>query len=622
MHRSLILSLEHAKNRILERVPLSDLIGESVSLQSQSGRKVGLCPFHSEKSPSFFVFDKNYHCFGCKAHGDAISFVRAQLGLSFIEALKHLAKKYSIEAPELFNNQLNEKKQQEASLSYRALSITKKFYIDNLWSEKGAKARSYLKERGFSEEKMREFHFGLSLDENSSLANHLKRNGIPPQIGISSSLIANSTYSNGFYDFFRNRVMIPIHDRHGRAIAFGGRTLGDDPAKYKNSRETSLFVKSSTLFGFDQARESIRTKKHAIIVEGYMDALQLWNYGFTETVACLGVALTTNHLKILANLTNLVYLVFDGDTAGRQAILRTVKNALEIPQLEIRVIPLPEGMDPDSMVREHGQEHFQQLIIDSYDLLDYAISTRFKNIHPLGIPNLIQEELIPWLLTFSDQIKRSFLLKKIESLSGIPFSELKEQLQKASFTHRNEPQAQKTFSKEPLPPTPPQEPANKPAPLPPLNRLEFEIAGHIYFSSPGKIDIDLARRIVTKKLELSGLWLDFFMEMLTSLENGESPQSRSKSDWDSSFEDSVLKLIDSLEQRKGAFEFNDQSIQIDKIYKKIKILSLKNSRAELKKLLLKHPSNDEEFSESARVLEAISNINSELEKIEKELFKT
>src|SRR5690606_5820109 len=156
------------------------------------------------------------------------------------------------------------------------------------------------------------------------------------------------------YDFFQHRLMIPILDRYGRVIAFGGRTLGNDPAKYKNSRETALFDKSATLFGWHRAREAIREKGFAIVVEGYMDALQLWNFGFTQTVACLGTALTLEHLKQLSQITERVYLLFDGDFAGHNASLRTVQHALEVPKPQIKVVALPAKEDPDSYLRKAG----------------------------------------------------------------------------------------------------------------------------------------------------------------------------------------------------------------------------------------------------------------------------
>ena len=295
------MSVEIAKKRILDKVPLGSLIGEQIQLSMRSGRQVGLCPFHQEKSPSFTIFDDHYFCFGCRARGDAIEYVRHVQGLNFIEALKYLAEKYSVDAPELEDSRKAQESREESSKLYRILQTAQEYFLTNL-ERNGRHVKEYLINRGFKEDVIKEYGFGFAPDHSMGLVSHLLKLGFSLQDATTASVATQSQRDHKTYDFFRNRLMIPIKDHHGRLIAYGGRTMGDDPAKYKNSRETPLFDKSHTLYGLDRAKEHIRRKRRAIVVEGYMDALQLWNHGFGETVACLGTALTPQQMQMMRQM--------------------------------------------------------------------------------------------------------------------------------------------------------------------------------------------------------------------------------------------------------------------------------------------------------------------------------
>ena len=413
------MSTEIAKQRILQRVPLSDLIGEKVRLKQKGGRYSGCCPFHDDASPSFYIFDDHYYCFGCHARGDAITFVREQQGLSFIEALRFLAQKYGIEAPELENpSQDRAQRQSEASL-YKICAASLQIFQTQLQSQDGAIARDYLINSGFQPDFIEKHQFGLSSKDPQHLVQHLLRQGFQVSDLITSSVANSSQYDKRAYDFFTARLMIPIYDLYGRVVAFGGRTLGDEQPKYKNSRETPLFDKSHVLYGLHIARDSIRKQRRAIVCEGYMDVLQLWQGGTSYSVACLGTALTIHHLRRLASLTPRVFLIFDGDRAGRAATLRTVSLALEVPQTEFKVVILPANHDPDTFIRAHGAQALEELLGTAQNLLEFAIQARISETHELGIPDLISKEFVPWLLSIPDSIKRNYLAHKIADLTGV-----------------------------------------------------------------------------------------------------------------------------------------------------------------------------------------------------------
>jgi len=282
-------SLDEVKQRIKARVPLDQLIGETVTLVRRGANIMACCPFHNEKTPSFHVYgDGHYYCYGCKENGDAITFVRKTREMTFIESLKFLASKYGVEAPELEESDLIKRRRGEQTALSQMMAAAQDLYTTELRSERGNAARAYLKERGFTDDNILKFGFGLTPEEGFGLVKNLRALGFREDDMIRASLAGVSAKSGRPYDFFRERLMIPIRDPHGRVIAFGGRTMVGDPAKYKNSGSTPLFDKSGVLFGLDQARDAIKDKRQAIIVEGYMDTLCLWQAGIHEVVACMG----------------------------------------------------------------------------------------------------------------------------------------------------------------------------------------------------------------------------------------------------------------------------------------------------------------------------------------------
>ncbi len=589
------MSVEVAKQRILQRVPLAALIGETVALTTRSGRPVGLCPFHGEKSPSFTIFDDHYFCFGCRARGDAITFVREMQGLSFLESLRYLAEKFGVDVPELEHpTHDRQARQMEANL-YKICAESLTFFRERLMASNGTFALQYLESRGFTPEFIEKHQFGLSPQEPQFLVNHLLRKGFAIKDMITASVANSSQYDNKAYDFFNHRLMIPIFDLHGRAIAFGGRCFGDEQPKYKNSRETPLFDKSQVLYGLHLAKEPIRRDRRAIVCEGYMDVLQLWQAGIPHAVACLGTALTIHHLRRLAALTPRVYLIFDGDRAGRAATLRTVSLALEVPQTEFKVVVLPEEHDPDTFVKEYGVAGMEQQLQGAQNLLEFAIQARLMETHDLGVPDLINKEFIPWLQSVEDPVRRQYLLVRIAELTGVPAADLEGKV-KPELSKRVAP------ARLEAPPPPP-----KVVKVQELKGAELSFMGHLFFSRPGEIDLDTTEQMLKTQLELDELWLDFAMELTKALRRNLVPSELNKSHWTTLVIPEAVTLIERLEKDAPLYVTPSRQQQMEKLAKEVRRKALRESIATLKQNLLRVSAD-----EQREILAAVARMTKEL----------
>lgn len=598
------MSVEIAKKRILDKVPLASLIGEQIQFTMRSGRQVGLCPFHQEKSPSFTIFDDHYFCFGCRARGDAIEYVRHTQGLSFIETLKYLAEKYSIEAPELEDSKKAQESRRQANSLYSILQTAQQYFLDN-FQKNGQHVKEYLLGRGFSEEAIKEFGFGFAPDHSMGLVSHLLKLGFSLKDATTASVSTQSQRDLKTYDFFRNRLMIPIKDHHGRLIAYGGRTMGDDPAKYKNSRETPLFDKSHTLYGLDRAKDHIRRNRRAIVVEGYMDALQLWNHEFGETVACLGTALTPQQMQRLSNLTDTVYLIFDGDQAGKKASLRTVTHAIEIPKAQFKVVRLPAQDDPDTFVRRDGSEAFEAQLENAQDLLDFAISSKVGDAHDLAIPDLIQHDIIPWLKSVRDPVRRSFLVNKVSQLTGVEAKSIAELLS-------NRPQGATAKKPQPAPKPEPKPVIERPPYTRKLTPIEYDFIGHTYYSEPSHDNVADIEGLLAVELELEPLWTDLCKEFLKALKQDKSPAQQEISYWQNSSELAVINLLKNYQEKEDAFQTDDRPRQIEILGKSLRRKQLQKSISILK-LRLDHSDIDGQ----KEILSAIAKLNSEIRSLER-----
>jgi DNA primase len=358
------------------RTPLAAIIGRRVKL-SRSGRNwKGCCPFHNEKSPSFYVYEDGYHCFGCGAHGDAVSFVMQSQGLQFREAVETLASEAGLEVPKA-SPEAAQVEQRRTDLQ-QVMEIVASLYQHRLGQPEGAKALAYLRGRGLSDETIASFGLGWSGEGRGQLAQVLAKHDVTPAQLLEVGLLRESEDGRAPYELFFNRVMFPIRDRQGRIVSFGGRTLGDGQPKYVNGPETPLFSKRRNLFALDRARLASRQGKAVVVVEGYMDAISLHQAGFTGAVAPLGTALTEEQLAELWKISPMPVLCFDGDRAGERAALRAAEVALPhlTAERSLKLARLPAGEDPDTLVRKQGAAAFQRVLDEArpislilYDLL-------------------------------------------------------------------------------------------------------------------------------------------------------------------------------------------------------------------------------------------------------------
>lgn len=342
--------------RVREATDLLALVGQAVKLRKQGSAHVGLCPFHAERSPSFQVVANRgfYHCFGCGKHGDAFTWLMEREGMTFPEALETLARGAGIDLP-----QRRERPSAEVDLETRiraALDAAQSFFEAQLARHVGAQA--YLRERGYEGPFVTEAGFGMAPDEWEGLVTHLRNLNFSGELLEQAGLASRSERGTQI-DFLRNRLTIPIHDARGRLVAFGGRIMGGGQPKYLNTRDTPLFHKGETLFGFHRAKGAM--KDGALVVEGYFDVLQLHQHGIHQAVAPLGTALTEDHLKALGRFTRRVILCFDGDSAGRRAMEKSLRMALPLG-FEVRLLELPQGEDPDTWCLKLGGEAFRDLL--------------------------------------------------------------------------------------------------------------------------------------------------------------------------------------------------------------------------------------------------------------------
>jgi DNA primase len=366
------------------RTLLSALIGRTTKLQKAGREFRACCPFHNEKSPSFYVNDDKafYHCFGCGAHGDAIRWMTDQRGLPFMDAVKELAQAAGMEMPAM--DPRSAEKAEQAKGLHDVMQAAADWFETQLGGLDGGEALAVLKKRGISDAARRDFGLGFAPDSRGKLRTALRDFGDP--MLIEAGLLI-SVENKEPYDRFRGRLMIPIRDPRGRTIAFGGRIIGDGEPKYLNSPETPLFDKGRTLYNLDRAAPASRKSGRVLIVEGYMDVIALAQAGFGEAVAPLGTALTEAQLERLWRLSPVPILCFDGDSAGQKAAMRAAHRALPMltPGQSLSFVTLPEGVDPDDLVRAKGPAAFEELLRTPEPLVDRLWSHELA-AEPLDTP--------------------------------------------------------------------------------------------------------------------------------------------------------------------------------------------------------------------------------------------
>ncbi|MBI3579823.1 MAG: DNA primase [Ignavibacteriales bacterium] len=410
-----------------------DVVSAHVRLKKRGKNYLGLCPFHQEKTPSFTVSSEKqlYHCFGCGKGGNVFTFVMELEKVSFVEAVRSLAEKVGIV---LSFTEVDQEKQSEIETLYNACRFAGLQFYNNLTkTDEGRGALEYFHGRGFSDETIRAFGLGYSMHSWDSLLQHAKDEGIK-QEDLQKAGLLRSRDDGGVYDYFRGRAMFPIFSTSGRVIGFGARKMRDDDAvqgKYINSPETPIYNKSRVLFGLFHSKDALRAADNALMVEGYADLISLYQAGIQNVVASSGTALTEEQVQLISHYTKNLTLVYDADSAGSNATLRGVDIALA-QDLDVRVVELPEGEDPDSFVQKHGGKEFLKLVEQSISFIDFE-AKQFVRSGAFATPEGKSEavrSIVQSIAKMPDELRRNFFLKDVSAKYDLYESVLHRELEK------------------------------------------------------------------------------------------------------------------------------------------------------------------------------------------------
>ncbi len=455
-------------DEIKERLDIVDVISSYIPLKKAGHNYKALCPFHSEKTPSFVVFPdtQTWHCFGaCSTGGDVFNFVMRHENIEFGEALRLLAERAGVSL-----EPRREGAQAEAKLKDRLRKINalaaEYFHYLLLQSPQGALARDYLVKRGISEETRKRFRLGYARDDWEALGNHLTSKGYSwPDLQEAGLVVARE--GGGYYDRFRGRLVFPIRDRGGYVVGFGARALDDSLPKYLNSSQTAIFDKSAVLYGIDQAKKAVREQGFAVIVEGYMDVLMAHQYGRNNVVASMGTALTEKQIRVIKKLSKKLVLALDADAAGDQATLRGLERAKEtfdhravpVPtargliryenqlDAEIRVATLPSGLDPDEVIKEDVAT-WDALIDQALPVVEYylqAVISKF-DLHSPKAKVAAAREVLPLIKEIGSAVERSHYLQKLARMLRVDERALQQEMQSKAMAQRS-PQAAERYGR-------------------------------------------------------------------------------------------------------------------------------------------------------------------------------
>ena len=416
-------------SEIKYRNDLGELAASYMQLKRRGRDLTGLCPFHGEKTPSFHISTEHglFHCFGCGAGGDVITFVMKIENLDYMEAVKFLAERAGMTMPEDdFDDSLSKMR----TRIYEANREAARFYYQKLVSKEGSEGLAYLRGRGLADTTIRHFGLGFAPDERFALGNHLRSRGFTESEMIAANLVFKSRSGNSVLDRFYNRVMFPIIDVRGNVIAFGGRIMSDQKPKYLNTSDTLVFNKSNNLFSLNNAKNS---KSDALILcEGYMDVISLNQAGFTNAVATLGTALTPDQAALMKRYCKEVLICYDADDAGQKATARAIE-ILRRAGLIVRVITIPDGKDPDEFIRRHGDKGhaaFQNIINGSGNDMDYRMQRLRSQYNMDSTQDKLNylNEAVKLLCELDNPMEREIYASKLSDETGVSTSSIKEQV--------------------------------------------------------------------------------------------------------------------------------------------------------------------------------------------------
>lgn len=433
-----------------------DVISNSVQLRKRGNNYIGLCPFHNEKTPSFTVSqDKQiFHCFGCHAGGNVFKFLMEYKKISFVESVQEIAADLGITIE--YENQRSEAEQSETEILFDINTSVAKFFSDNLLKEEeGNIARKYFEDRKIKPQTLRAFGLGYCPDHWDSTVNFLNKNNIDLEKALDLGVIGKSEKGK-LYDKFAGRMIFPIFSPNGRVIGFGGRIFDsrEGAAKYLNSPESKIYHKGRTLYGLSHGKDDIRRQDLAIVVEGYMDLISLHQHGIKNVVAVSGTAFTDEQVQLLSRYTKNTVLLFDADTAGVKASMRSIEILLK-QNMNIKIATLPKGEDPDSYVQKNGSDAFLDIIARAVNFLEYrtAIFEEQGYFNDAAKSAEAIRELVKPVALLNDELKRSFLLKSIAEKFGLREKLLEAELEKAiagtnKFAKQEQNQKEKIQQKE------------------------------------------------------------------------------------------------------------------------------------------------------------------------------
>ena len=422
-------------DKILDAADIVDVVSDFVHLRRRGSNYVGLCPFHNEKTPSFSVSRSKgiCKCFSCGKGGSPVNFIMEHEQMSYYEALKYLAKKYNIEVKE---RELTDEEKQAQSERENMLLVNDfalKNFEDNLFNtdEGRSVGLSYFYEREFTDSTIKKFHLGYSMEGRSELYNAIKKNGYNPTYAIESGLCIKGEH--GVYDRFKGRVMFPVLNIAGKVIAFGGRTLKKDPAKYVNSPESIIYKKKNELYGLYQAKQAIVKKDKCFLVEGYTDVLSMHQAGIENVVASSGTSLTEGQIRLIHRFTDNITVLYDGDSAGIKASLRGI-DLLLAEGLNVKVLLLPDGDDPDSFAKKHNASEFQGFIdANETDFIKFKTSILLEGLEndPIKKSEAIQD-IVKSISVIPENITRAVYIKECSKRFEIDEKILAEEVKKTA----------------------------------------------------------------------------------------------------------------------------------------------------------------------------------------------
>lgn len=438
----------------MDAVRVEEVLGDFLHLRRRGVNFLANCPFHDEKTPSFTISPAKgiYKCFGCGKAGNSVTFVMEHENIAYIDAIRYLARKYNITLEETETSSEEIQKSQERESLFILNDFANQYFQKNLWENEIGRtlSLSYFKERGFSDKTIRDFQLGYCLDMRDELYKTLHKQGFQDEF-IQQLGLAKKYDESGWRDFYRGRIMFPLHNLSGKVVGFAGRIIGkaENTAKYINSPENEIYHKSKVLYGLHLAKKTIPKENYCLLVEGYTDVISLYQAGVENVVASSGTALTIEQLKLIRRFTENLYLLYDGDSAGIKAALRGTDLALE-NGLNVNLILLPESHDPDSYVKEYGGEALRNYIKENAtDIVTFKANLfrREAGKDPVKQAELTRD-IIQTISLVPDNIKRSFYLKECALLMGIEEDILGRETQKLIHQRRKKEQTQTTSTQE------------------------------------------------------------------------------------------------------------------------------------------------------------------------------